>query len=486
MSMKNLSLALISIYLILAAYISLPDHNLYDSKRIIQMGIFTSIGLTLLLYRLRSNDQPLRGLKKIWSDKRVLAAGLTLLFFGIFSSFYSNYPAYAFLELTFLLLIICTVIIISPSFLREHHFLGRIIFFTAIAYSWLYVIIFIGNYISSFYDPMMLLWPDKYDFNVVYNGVEFQAKEILYFVHRRFFNHTQTWTLPILIGFLCIQKRNTDTQAISIVTFLLLSFWWMLIIASGGRGSTVALIASLGIILIIWRSPVVQFVKMSFATLLSGGILYLLLYKVIPAEPGSDPIMRTTDSGRFSMWERAMNQWLESPVLGTGPMHYAELSNSPYFAHPHNFYVQFLSEWGIVAFIAFVLLITMGLLFIKNHFQHVKDQSTNQTVYVAFSWSLLAALVHSFFSGVMHTPMSQMWLILILAWFTGFKMRSLPNNRSKHHIPAYIYISALVIVLALVWNDLFSLQELYQSYVEKYPDAQSFPRFWGQGLFPLE
>jgi hypothetical protein len=121
-------------------------------------------------------------------------------------------------------------------------FFGKVIFLTAVIYTGLYIIIFFGNYIISFIDPMVLLWPNKYDFSIIYDGVEYHGKEILYFVNIRFFNHTQTWTLPVLIGLLTfLQKKNWD-KSIRAILFFLISFWWMLLIASTGRGAMFGII----------------------------------------------------------------------------------------------------------------------------------------------------------------------------------------------------------------------------------------------------
>lgn len=484
--MKKITLTILSIYLIIAAYIGLPDHNLYDSKRIIQMGIFVIVGVLVIasLILKKGHSFAFNDLSLI--DKRTKVVILILLFFGLTSSLLSNYPTYAFLEVIYWALLILLALLLSPVYLREHYFLGRLIFLTVFLYSGLYLIIFIGNYISSFFDPMILIWPNKYDFTIIYEGIEYQGKEILFFVNSRFFNHTQTWTLPVLIGFLCLQNRESNNKVLSSIIFMLISFWWMLIFASGGRGTGIALLISLLAIFLIWGRSVLKFVRAAFSTLVCGGVLYFLLFQVVPEKTTIPSLLHTSDSGRLDLWFLAIKQWMEAPILGTGPMHFAELINEVHHAHPHNFFIQVLSEWGLIAFLAFLVVLGLGLFFVKNKFNEFKPESRNQFVYISFTWSLLAALIHSLVSGIMHTPMSQLWLILILTWFFGYKVRSMKPAKLTYHVPAYTYIVALFIVIALVWNDLFSLQEMYQSYVENYPDTQSFPRFWGQGLFPIE
>jgi len=488
--MYRSSLILIIIFLVLAPYLLFPDITLYDSKRILQLILIGLISVIALVTFIKLRDGK-SYVDDYWSNisfkgKSVKIALFVLVISGLTSVFFSTVKSYAFLEYTFFLLLLALILFFLPVNKRQHYHLGSALIISSIAFAGIYVIIFIGNYISSFLDPMMILWPDKYNFSLVIDGEELHGKEVLYFVHRRFFNHTQTWTLPILLGVLSYNQFKKNKQVITYSLFSLITFWWMLVIASGGRGTFVSVIFSLFLLLFLWRKEVFPFVKNAFATLLGGGLLYLVLYKLIPGTATASPILRTSDSGRFNMWSRATEMWYQNPLFGVGPLHYAKIIDEPNASHPHNFYLQFLSEWGIIAFLALAILIALLIVSVFNNFQKEKRNSQNKIFYIGVTWALLSALTHSFFSGVMHTPMSQIWLVLILAWLIGFNRKSHSVNISS---PFYRSRNLVVIILALIVlfmsvGDILSLTENYSTYIDRYPEKYFYPRFWNEGLIP--
>jgi hypothetical protein len=488
--MYKSSLILIIVFLVLAPYLLIPDITLYDSKRVLQLVLIGFLSLIALAttFKLRGSKHynnyywPTNSFKLI----SVNTAIYVLVISGLLSVIFSIAKSYAFLEYTFYFLLLALVLFLLPGSKRQHYNLGSALVISAVLYAGIYIIIFTGNYISSFLDPMIILWPEKYNFSLVIDGEELRGKEVLYFVHRRFFNHTQTWTLPILLGVLSFYQLKNNKQVISYSLFSLITFWWMLVIASGGRGTFVSVVFSLVLLFFFWRKEVFPILKNTFSTLLSGGLLYLVLYKLIPGTATASPILRTTDSGRFEMWARAIEMWIQHPIFGAGPLHYARIIDEPYASHPHNFYLQFLSEWGIISFLTLALLIAVLIVSVFNNFHNAKRNNQNKFFYIGVSWALLSALTHSFFSGVMHTPMSQIWLVLVLAWLIGF-------NRNQHSVnirlPFYRSKNLLLIILTLIVllmsvGDILSLTEYYSIYMAQYPGESFYPRFWNEGLIP--
>ncbi|MEX0661119.1 MAG: O-antigen ligase family protein [Balneolaceae bacterium] len=345
------------------------------------------------------------------------------------------------------------------------------------------MVIFLGNYISSFFNPMIALWPEKYNFILTIDGVDLKGKEVLYFDNKRFFNHTQTWTLPLLVGLLTYLQKQNYEKIIRGLLFLLTACWWMLLFVTTGRGAIFGIVVSLILLAVIWRKDVYAFVKNTVLSLSAGGVLYYVMF-ILPVDKIGQTIFRIESSRPFRFLG-ALEVWWQNPLFGLGPMHYAQIGKSQFVGHPHNFYLQFLSEWGIFAFIALACLAVTGMIFIYKNYSKTKEASRNRIIYITLTWSLLAGLIHAFFSGVMMTPMSQMWFVLIVAWFLGYGRKIIADNviGIRFNYLTMIYVFFLIIVLWMVSYDIFNLTEIYEKYLTDYPHQSFKPRFWVQGLF---
>jgi putative inorganic carbon (hco3(-)) transporter len=485
---KKIILFFALIYLTIIPYVTLPDIGYYDSKRIFQIFLFLIIGLFAGKSILDFKD------KLYWFEWSQISLNEKLIYFSFTILFISGYISvlksyefsYSYLEFTFFLLLLSVIYVIKPESDREQYRLGIYLILSALFYSIVYLIIFFGNYISSFSDPLLPLWPDRLSYSIIIDGVELKGKEVLFFVHKRFFNHTQTWTLPILIGLLLFYlNKNRKEKVAHIFIFILISFWWMLIFASGARGSFIALFSALLVILLFFRKDVFPFIKTAAGTSMVGGIFYYLFFRVIASD--GIPIIRTSDSGRFQMWERAIDLWLNEPLFGIGPLQYAKIINStPYFSHPHNFYIQFLTEWGLIAFVSLVLMLFVFYKMIIGNFKNTHRNPANKIIYIAFVWAITSALIHASLSGVMHTPLSQIWLILICAWLIGHSKTTNKNSLSKYKNSKYgyiIYLILLIVLISIITNDISSLTSSYEEYLNKYSGHSLYSRFWEQGLF---
>lgn len=485
--MNKIIFVLLSVFLILTAYIQLPDLMQYDTKRFLQILIFIVAGLIVLVFFIKSyankNGKSTKAYFKV-SKSPVIATAILFLA-GLISVFLSTNIRFSLLEFSFFFLLLSLAFSIAPSTRSNHYFIGRLLLGTALVYSLIYIIIFFGNYISSFLNPMITIWPEEYDFIINIDEKELEGKEVLYFDHKRFFNHTQTWTLPLLVGLTTFYTRKERKKLLSILLIVLASFWWMLIFASGGRGSMLSLILSIGILTMIWGKDLIPFLKFGSISLVLGVLNYLIFFKWIPSSNADLPLLRSSDSGRLDMWQRALESWLQNPLLGIGPMHYSKLESTPLFAHPHNFYIQFLTEWGLIAFIALAFLV--GFL-IKNVIEHYPDKNQkfqSRFLYISVSWSLSAALIHAFFSGVFHTPLSQVWFILLISWLIGFNRKKFSGtqfNIDQRYV-SFIYVVLILIVSLIFYDDVLTIYQGYEEYILNYPDSKFYPRFWGQGLF---
>lgn len=487
---QKLSLAVLAVFLIGAPYVTLPELSLYDSKRVLQLAAFGLIALLAavsLLMRVRDQrDLSLdTGSTVSWP---VMGLFAVIAVSGLLSVFQSERWDYAWLEYTFFLLLLASVLLLMPTGKKAHYRLGRFIFAAAVIYAAGYLVIFWGNYLSYFLHDMVPLWPDRGVFLDIPDGegrVYFEGKEVLYFANRRFFNHTQTWTLPLLAGLL-VWVRHTGLRS---MLFVLLSSWWMLVFASGVRGTTLAVMLAMLLLLILYWRDVRWLAAANITAFLAGLLMYWVFFVAFIGEDASAlAAMQTAQSSfRVEYAVYSLQLWTDNLLLGVGPMHMAQIEGGePYYAHPHNFALQFLAEWGSIAFIALTALGVMLFVSLYRHFGAVPRSGRNRLIFLTVCWSFMAALIHALLSGVMHTPMSQMWFILILAWLLGCVARyapKRPTGPAAAPVRHVLYMVVLVVVLAVAGDQLSGLADRDEQYLEQYDTRTFYPRFWGQGLF---
>jgi|GEM_PF-4220356 len=485
--MKKQGLTICVVFLIIGVYPQILEYSLYDSKRIFQLCILTLAALFFtfgMINNWKASKSTISNLPKC--DIRI---GLKFVLVVILSStlisvFSSNYPEKAIVDVLFHLILLLLAYLISSTYLKEHYWLGKVIYITTLLFTVLYIILFLGNYISSFFDPFVSVWPNKIDYSINIGEVSVKGKEILFFVNRRFFNHTQTWTFPFLIGSFVFLKRSKDYKNLSTLIFVLISLWWMLLYQSGGRGTTLSIFVAGAFLWAVSKKDFTPIVKPLVLSSLVGWSLKFFLFD-LPYSGSGQAVLRTNNN-RTYRWEGALEVWWENPWFGIGPGHYAEIGPTQFVGHPHNYYLQILSEWGLIAFISMAILFFVAASFAWKKYSETNPESTNRLNFLVMSWAVIAACCHAFFSGIMHTPMSQMWLVIILSWFIGYYRRDHKFSFTNERVPVVAYLISLAILLYIVIPEMLTLSEMYQAYSEQYPGRSLYPRFWGQGLFPID
>lgn len=473
---EKVTYLLIFSYLILSPYWVIFDTNFYDTKRLLQIVLLSIVGMILFFYS--------KGQKNESTVQNSLSQRLLLIFFiiGVVSSFLSESLKYSLIEVTFFAALCSMILLIKPVYLSHRYFLGKTIFVTALLYSGFYIIIFFVNYGLSFNDNLIPLWPSISNFSFIIDGYEFKSRNVLFFENRRIFNHTQTIVFPILIGLLSYSKQIKLDPKIRALLFVLISCWWMLTLASGSRGTIISVISPLLFIGILWKKEIFNFVKITFSSVITGSALYYILFKVIPKAESGITVLRSSDTNRFTLWGKALNHWLDNPLLGIGPMQFAKLKGEPFYASPHNFYLQILSEWGLFAFL---LLIGILFLVLKRFYfdlTEIKRSKRNRIIYISIVWSFLALLVDANFGGTLNTPIVQIWFVLIVTWLVSQDHINQSIKYRRYAKIKYVYIILITIMLYLNYDDIVGLSERYNEYMINYPESGYYPRFWKQGL----
>lgn len=216
--------------------------------------------------------------------------------------------------------------------------------------------------------------------------------------------------------------------------FLFLAFFAILL--DGGRSATIAYTLFIAIVSIAYRQVRWHFIF----TYAASWFAYLsITYAASFASGGTGlRIARESSSGRIDLWVNAYQCWSQHPIIGCGFYQLEQYSNLS--AHPHNLFIQVLTETGLLGFGFLIYIIFM---IIKRI-----DWSQYQSYFVMAA--LLAVGVDLFFSGVHIYPVTQMallWLFVFLLKNPKFSYSShfnqvITHRQSMTHrmLPVMIYL----------------------------------------------
>jgi len=392
---------------------------------------------------------------------------------GILSSFLNNQFLLGFIEILHFSIILIISWMISSVYSKNE--ILKFMYRFSVVFVGVYLIYFTAGYVSHLTNSFSPLWPAGTTFEVEqFTGIVFS--ETLSFSFIRFFNHIQTWTLPILICLMMFVYNKTY----KIFLFVLLALWWALLIQSGGRGTFLAVTASFAIVMFLFTERRKERFYLFSGSLAAGVVTYLAMFYSI-SKPFRD-ITREGMSGRMQMWEKAWAMFLENPIFGKGPLSYSIIENGTlYFAHPHNFYLQILSEWGLIVFVIFLALLTVGIYKIVRKTRETKNHRWKE-LEIGLIWSLGAAFLHAGLSQVFHSPLSQLFLIFFLAWW----FTSLQSGDASFQIKTRtVAILSVILISAFIYLNTENISNSfnkYESYVETYETNRLYPRIWEQGL----
>jgi len=244
--------------------------------------------------------------------------------------------------------------------------------------------------------------------------------------------------------------------------FLFLAFFAILL--DGGRSTTIAYTLFVAIVSMAYRHVRWQLLW----TYITSWLTYLLVTYVASFASGSSTfrIARESSSGRIDLWVNALQCWSQHPIIGCG---FYQLEQYPKLsAHPHNLFIQILSETGLLGF---------GLLVYILYAIHKYIDWLQPHRYFIVA-ALLAISSDLFFSGVHIYPVTQLvmlWLLVFLLKNTEFTRTRSTYASSKNLIitliPSFFYIA-----ISLWFINLLMTTEVFLSKVPFTP-----PRFWVYG-----
>ena len=452
---------------VLSGYITgyLGVDNAYDLKRILVI-IFIVCSAIGLLWR---SSIPI-----ILPSPLTLWVVVSLFILGLISTIFSQHPFWSFVELANFLLLLCLFYVIGVLIAdigrtaALQYFFGFALFFS--------ICIAVKFFLLLFFHALDANRPDVHSL-------------VAGFMNVRFFNQLQVMLLPLL----CLSFYIEPLKKYKRTAMLAFSVQWLILLQSEARGALLAIVLAAVVVYRFLPANLGKtFVLPMLKAVVFGTLLWLVLIIIIPLFIFDSPIwqLRTNSSGRIDMWIYILHAIPERIGLGYGPMSFAWAEARPLpNAHPHNALMQFLYEFGVVAFILatswslitlWAKLKRLTLLGEKvggkpsEHLAKNRQSSLDtvsdidkDTTDIVLVFALCALWIYAMFDGVIVMPLSQALLVALLAL----------NCR---HYQSRVITLPLKVTLVAILTACGAL--LMSSLGDAALNQQLYPRLWLTGI----
>lgn len=193
--------------------------------------------------------------------------------------------------------------------------------------------------------------------------------------------------------------------------YLFLGF--LAVLLDGGRSVTLSYSIFIALIVIFYSRARLALI----GTYISSWAAYLFITYLANMEKESSlRIARESSSGRLDLWQNAMSCWADHPIIGCGFYQLDKYSHLS--AHPHNLFIQALSETGIIGF-GFLIVIIYQIL------KHISWNIRKNAFVIA---GLLAVTIDMSLSGIHVYAVTQMALL----WLFVFLLKNPEFEHSKY------------------------------------------------------
>lgn len=244
--------------------------------------------------------------------------------------------------------------------------------------------------------------------------------------------------------------------------FLFLAF--LAVLLDGGRSATLAYTLLIIIIAVSYRHARWQLLAAYCVSWLS----YIAVTYVANLGNSGLLIARESSSGRLELWMNALQCWSQRPLFGCGFYQLDSYSNLP--AHPHNLFIQVLTETGIIGFGFFVYILVGMFRRIDWHQQHR---------YFIMA-ALLAIGIDLCLSGVSIYPVTQIALLWLFVFLLKNPEFAYSEKFNKNIVQQSVFNKTLSIILhsvLVIWFIYLFLNT--NAFLVDAPITP--PRFWTYG-----
>lgn len=228
--------------------------------------------------------------------------------------------------------------------------------------------------------------------------------------------------LPFVYAGFIEYKVNIEMKVLGIVTTLL---GIISLIISGSRGAIIGIIVGTLISIFIVKYKQCNLKKVLFCTFQFFALLTAFIFIIHFLFP--QMVTRSYDMERVYLWISSINIFLDYPIFGIGKGNFNEfyingyinpLAENPKLASPHNIFLQFMVERGIVATLPFVVLLGIQIyILIRNLFKENGD--VNFWV-ISGLIVIFGMIIHGMFDTVMNNRTYQLmyWFLYAISCFS--------------------------------------------------------------------
>ncbi len=227
------------------------------------------------------------------------------------------------------------------------------------------------------------------------------------------------------------RERSTKWRMLSIFIFLGSIFF---IIVGATRGPFLAAMAT-ALFYIVFLSRANLSVKVGLP-LVMGGMIYFFMKKgaFLFARLQSTAVGQEISANyRYILWQTALEHIWDHPVFGGGTGYFASFVpvnlKSTGLVYPHNIFLEFNIEWGVIGLSLLILLLAYTALYSLRLMKWESKRETGLNSHLAivlFVYALMNAQISSDIAGNYLLWMS---ISLIAVVYIAKKRESLPNNR---------------------------------------------------------
>lgn len=453
-ALAGLGLVGVSLFILSMLPLAMPG-TLHDSQRLIST-VMMLVGLLFTLWRVT--------LSTLQQGFLVVTAVA-----GLLIVFYSQNTGWSLVEFSLLF----SVLLLSFSLWSQPPMLWQ-----------LQILCYLFTVIQGFYIIRNLTYYSM----TLWTGAELDAFGLINgFSNVRFYGQFLIWTIPFVLGVLAVQRELTYRALILLVLMLGCTFEFL----TGTRAFWLGLFVSIPM---VWwlcsRTIALSYLWVTSQVVLGGLLFYLLFLFVLPELFGVDIASAlnhslerdfSSSSGRTTLWLVALKAMQSEPWVGIGPMLLASVEWSDFSAHPHNYLLQFLAEWGIPFTLFIVVTVIWSVIRLRNLVQ--KDSATRALLILPVIASLSAASAAGLVDGLLVMPVSLIYLIVILSLAMAL-WRSWTPETNRQHLPHWAVVLSLLCCAGLTLFTCMSFpgttSEAESKAAYGIEDGKN-PRFWVRG-----
>jgi len=271
------------------------------------------------------------------------------------------------------------------------------------------------------------------------------------------FNHIRNSSYLPVVSYTMSLSMLVNTKKLRIVSafyFAGCALSLAFIIWSGGRAPLLA-IMTVSILLVTYsrkklQSSILVFliVLISYSASLNYPVKDHRLAMVVARQKIPDDIslldkMDLSSSMRITLWKDALSATTTHPVVGLGPDGYLFMPQRYIAAvQPHNFIVQFITDWGLLGGLALLYFITSVLS--RNLYHFHQSHTSRRNPYIT---SAVAATISLLIVGLLSGPLYHAWSLLIFSVTLAVLLLHQPRHTNTFTLQSAVCRRPLILIV---------------------------------------